>query len=197
MNGAGKPRTGTRPMLKLRIAAAGISAISLAACSSAGAPLRAAPAAATAHAVVMSSAGARVGTATLTQDAGGTVRIQMKVTGLPPGTHGVHIHAVGSCVAPAFTSAGGHFNPGSMHHGMNNPSGPHAGDLPNMTVDASGNGSYDVTTNRVSLTPGAHSLFDADGSALVIHAAADDNVSDPAGNAGARIACGEIRTGAA
>jgi len=184
-------------MSAFKIVVAGLSASTLAACASAGAPLRAAPPTATAHAVVMSSAGARVGTATLTQDASGMVHVQMNVAGLPPGTHGVHIHAVGSCVAPAFASAGGHFNPESKHHGLNNPSGPHAGDLPNMTVDASGNGEYDARTSRVSLTPGANSLFDADGSALVIHAAADDNMSDPAGNAGARIACGEIKSGAA
>jgi superoxide dismutase, Cu-Zn family len=184
-------------MSMLKIAVAGLSASTLAACASAGAPLRAAPPAANAHAVVMSSTCERVGTATLTQDAAGMVHVQMKVTGLPPGVHGVHIHAVGSCVAPSFASAGGHFNPGSKHHGMNNPSGPHAGDLPNMTVDASGNAEYDASTSRVSLTPGANSLFDADGSAVVIHAAADDNVSDPAGNAGARIACGEIKSGTA
>jgi len=181
----------------LKIAVAGLSAGTLAACASAGAPLSAAPPAASAHAVVMSSAGERVGTATLTQDAGGMVHVHMKVAGLPAGLHGVHIHAVGSCVAPAFTSAGGHFNPESKHHGLNNPAGPHAGDLPNMTVDASGNAEYDARTSRVSLTPGAHSLFDADGSALVIHATADDNMSDPAGNAGARIACGEIMSGTA
>jgi superoxide dismutase, Cu-Zn family len=183
------------PILKTVVA--GLSVSTLAACASSGAPLRAAPPAATAHAVAMSSAGAPIGTATLTQDAGGTVHVAMKVAGLTPGVHGVHIHAVGSCVAPAFTSAGGHFNPESKHHGLNNPSGPHAGDLPNMTVDSSGNADYEARTSRVSLTPGANSLFDADGSALVIHATADDNMSDPAGNAGARVACGEIKSGTA
>ena len=121
----------------------------------------------------------------------------MHVQGLTPGLHGVHFHAVGTCTAPAFASAGGHFNPESMHHGLNNPAGPHAGDLPNMMVDASGNADYEATTSRVSLSPGTNSLFDADGSALVIHAAPDDNMSDPAGNAGARIGCGVIQSGKA
>lgn len=149
------------------------------------------------YAVVDDASGHSVGVAILAQDAGGGVRVRMPVRGLTPGIHGVHFHAVGSCVAPAFASAGGHFNPESRHHGLQNPAGPHAGDLPNMIVDASGDAIYDVVSSRVSLTPGANSLFDADGSALVIHAAADDNMSDPAGNAGARVGCGEIHSGTA
>jgi Cu-Zn family superoxide dismutase len=169
----------------------------IAACSSSGAPLGGSTSAANGYAVVNDAGGNRIGTATLTQGATGTVRIRMHVQGLTPGLHGVHFHAIGSCVAPAFASAGGHFNPESKHHGLNNHEGPHAGDLPNMTVDASGTADYDAATSRVSLTPGAHSLFDADGSALVIHAAPDDNMSDPAGNAGARIGCGAIQSGVA
>lgn len=145
-----------------------------------------------ARALVDDAAGHRVAVASLTQAGDGTVRVSMHASGLAPGVHGVHIHAVGSCVAPAFTSAGGHFNPESKHHGVANPAGPHAGDLPNMTVDASGNADYEATTRRVTLTAGPNSLFDADASSLVIHAAPDDNMTDPAGNAGARIACGRI-----
>ena len=164
-------------------------------CASAG--TASGPPVANGYAVVNGVSGQSVGVATLTQDAGGAVRVQMRVHGVTPGIHGVHFHAVGSCVAPAFASAGGHFNPESRHHGLQNPAGPHAGDLPNMTVDAAGNANYDVVSSRVSLTPGSNSLFDADGSALVIHAAPDDNMSDPAGNAGARIGCGEIHSGTA
>ena len=146
---------------------------------------------------VNDASGKQIGTASLMQDAAGEVHIRMHVQGLTPGLHGVHFHAVGSCIAPAFASAGGHFNPESKHHGLNNPAGPHAGDLPNMTVDGSGSADYTAATHRVSLTPGANSLFDADGTVIVIHAAPDDNMSDPAGNAGARIGCGAIRSGMA
>ena len=177
--------------------AAALSATTLAACAHSGATLGSSAPSANANAVVMNPAGERLGTATFSQDAGGTVHIHMKLTGLMPGVHGVHIHAVGACVAPAFASAGGHFNPQSKHHGLNNAAGPHAGDLPNLTVDASGNADYEARTSRVSLTPGVNSLFDADGSALVVHATADDNMTDPAGNAGARVACGEIKSGTA
>lgn len=149
-----------------------------------------------AHAVVNDSAGREIATATLMQDSAGTVHLEMHAHGLSAGQHGVHFHRVGSCTAATFASAGGHFNPDTTRqHGLNNPAGPHAGDLPNMLVDSAGNADYTATTNRVSLTPGPNSLFDSDGSALVIHAAADDNMSDPAGNAGGRIGCGRIETG--
>jgi Cu-Zn family superoxide dismutase len=98
---------------------------------------------------------------------------------------------VGSCEPTAFTSAGGHLNPGGRQHGLENPAGPHAGDMPNLTADASGRAVVDITTDRVSLDA-AGPLFDADGTAIVVHAAPDDNRTDPAGNAGARVACGVI-----
>jgi Cu-Zn family superoxide dismutase len=167
----------------------------LAACAHSGAMLGGATAAANAYAVVNDSSGNAVGTAALVQDAAGVVHIEMHAKGLTPGAHGVHFHAVGSCIAPAFASAGGHFNPEGKHHGLSNPAGPHAGDLPNMTADADGNADYTAMTSRVSLTPGAKSLLDADGSALVIHASPDDNMTDPAGNAGARIGCGVVQSG--
>jgi superoxide dismutase, Cu-Zn family len=135
--------------------------------------------------------GQSVGMATLTEVPGG-VRILVEVKGVPPGEKGVHIHMVGKCEGPAFTSAGGHFNPDGKQHGTMNPQGPHAGDLPNIVVDAAGNGRFETTTNRVSLGGGTTSLFDVDGSALVVHAAPDDFKTDPTGNSGDRIVCGVI-----
>lgn len=151
----------------------------------------------TAHAVVNDSTGKQLAVATFNQDSTGAVHVQMHVQGLTPGEHGVHFHAVGTCTVPQFASAGGHFNPDTTkHHGLSNPAGPHAGDLPNMIVDSTGSADYTAMTSDVSLTPGMKSLFDADGSALVIHAGQDDNMNDPSGNSGGRIGCGVVETGA-
>ena len=132
-----------------------------------------------------------VGTARLEQ-VGDVVHIVVEMKGLPPGVHAVHIHAVGRCEPPDFASAGGHFNPGERQHGLLNPQGPHAGDLPNITIDADGTGRLETVTEGVTLGSGPTTLFDADGRALVVHASADDFETDPAGNAGARIVCGAI-----
>ena len=140
--------------------------------------------------------GRTVGTAQFSEAAGG-VRLSLQVSGLPPGGHGIHVHAVGQCDPAAFTSAGAHFNPDSRQHGLSNPAGPHAGDLPALVVAPNGQASYTATSARVTLGPGPASLFDADGSALIIHAAADDQVTDPTGNSGDRIACGILVRGAA
>lgn len=134
--------------------------------------------------------GKSVGIATLQEDKDG-VRINLKVKGLPAGVHAVHIHAVGKCEAPKFASAGGHFNPEKKKHGFKDAGGSHAGDLPNMYVTSVG-GIYEAVTKAVTLKAGETSLLDADGSAVVIHAAADDYATDPTGNSGDRIACGVI-----
>jgi Cu-Zn family superoxide dismutase len=145
----------------------------------------------TAAAEIKDAGGRTVGTANLTQ-LGSAVRIVMQVRGLPAGVKGVHIHEVGKCEGPSFNSAGGHFNPGGRQHGALNPQGSHAGDLPNLTVAGDGTGRLETTTEQISLVTGPTALSDADGSALVIHAAPDDFQTDPTGNSGARIACGVI-----
>ena len=151
----------------------------------------------TASAQLMSSSGQSVGTANFTAS-GQAVVLSVQVRGLPPGPHGIHIHAVGRCDGPAFTSAGAHFNPAGRTHGLNNAQGPHAGDLPTLLLAADGSGSLTTTNALISLADGvANSLFDADGSALVIHAANDDQMTDPTGNSGDRIACGVITRAAA
>lgn len=135
--------------------------------------------------------GKDAGRATIIETADG---VRVAVTGyrLAPGTHGLHIHAAGVCQPRQFTSAGDHFNPTHKKHGKLNPEGPHAGDLPNLVVAASGEGGIDVTTKAVTLGPGSTSLFGPGGTSLVIHIAADDEKTDPIGNSGERIACGVI-----
>lgn len=132
-----------------------------------------------------------VGTAGFTEVAGGLV-VSVEGRGLAPGDHGIHLHETGACDPPAFESAGGHINPAGTQHGLSNPQGPHAGDLPGMTVAADGTAAYEATTDRVTLYGGDGALLDADGSAIVIHDAADDQATDPTGNSGDRVACGIV-----
>jgi len=120
------------------------------------------------------------------------IEVRVQAAGLPAGHYGVHLHAVGRCEAPAFTSAGPHWNPTGRQHGSLNPAGHHLGDLPNLDVDAQGDGRLEFTIAGAS-TSGADGIFDADGTSLVIHAAPDDYRTDPSGNSGARIACGVFR----
>ena len=146
----------------------------------------------TAKATLVNSQGKKVGEATLTQTPTG-VKIVITLENLPPGVHAFHIHQNGVCTPPDFQSAGGHFNPYGKQHGFKNPAGPHAGDLPNITVGSDGTAKVDLLAKLVTLKPGAkNSLFPPGGTSLVIHAGADDYVSDPAGNAGPRLACGVI-----
>ena len=116
----------------------------------------------------------------------------MDLRDLPPGLHAVHIHESAQCDPPDFKSAGGHFNPEGRQHGRKNPEGAHAGDLPNIRVGPDGAAAADFLVEGVTLEPGKQSLFKPGGTSLVIHASADDDRTDPAGNAGARIACGVI-----
>lgn len=162
----------------------------IAGCSTA---MRMRNAAARAEAVMYNSSGAVIGTAQLWQDANGLVNVEISSLTLPAGPHGIHFHDVGKCEGPAFTTAGGHYNPMGMEHGLQNPKGPHAGDNQNIVIPAGGVGNVSFSTDRVSLTPGTRTLLDADGTALVVHASADDQVTNPSGNSGARIACGVVR----
>ena len=135
--------------------------------------------------------GAPAGTVMLLT-AGDDVTINVAAIGLPPGTHGIHLHTVGSCLAPDFASAGGHLNPHSMQHGTANPAGSHLGDLPNMVIDSRGAGAISAKL-RDSRTAAETELFDADGTAVVIHADPDDYKTDPSGNSGKRTACAVLK----
>lgn len=139
-------------------------------------------------ATIENARGETVGTATATRAEDG-VRLALDVKGLPPGPHGTHVHTTGRCDPPAFGSAGGHWNPADSQHGLEDPTGQHAGDMPNLIVDAGGGGSLDYTLQGGRF----QGLLEGDGSALVIHATADDQHTDPSGNSGDRIACGVFR----
>lgn len=151
-----------------------------------------APSAPAARTELRDSTGQLVGSGIFEQTPNG-VLVTVQFSSLAPGTHALHIHSVGVC-EPPFTSAGGHFNPGGKNHGFRNSTGPHAGDAPNFYVSQGGSARADVLFSGVTLSPGANSLFDADGASLVVHAGADDYTTDPAGSSGARVACGVIRT---
>jgi superoxide dismutase, Cu-Zn family len=143
-----------------------------------------------ASAVLKDAQGAEVGKVTLTTTPSG-VLISLDLTAFPAGEHAFHIHAVGKCEPPKFESAGPHFNPDSTKHGLMSPEGPHAGDMPNLHVPEGGKLQVEVLNPTVTLSAES-ALLDEDGSAIVVHAGADDYQTDPAGNAGDRIACGVI-----
>ena len=146
----------------------------------------------TAKASLQTADGKDAGSVTLTQTPSG-VLLALSVKGLPPGEHAFHVHAVGKCETP-FTTAGGHFNPGNKKHGMMAADGAHAGDMPNLHIPASGDLTVEVLNAAITLEKGKpNSLFDADGSAVIIHAGKDDYKTDPTGEAGGRIACGVVQ----
>ena len=163
------------------------AAIVLGAALALGSPVIAAD---SASASLKDASGKEVGKATLTATPSGLL-IKLDLTAAPEGDHAFHIHAVGKCEPPDFKSAGPHFNPKSSKHGLMNPDGPHAGDMPNLHVAAGGTLSIEVLNPTVTLS-GESALLDEDGASIVVHAAADDYKTDPAGNAGDRLACGVV-----
>lgn len=142
---------------------------------------------------IKNSEGSNIGTAVLTEVEDG-VRVRVQATHLSEGTHAIHFHEKAVCEAPDFESSGGHFNPDDKSHGLEHAEGPHAGDLPNLEVEEDGTVNYDVVSDLVTLDEDAeNSLIAGEGTALVIHEDEDDGESQPAGDAGARVACGEIK----
>ncbi len=145
-----------------------------------------------ASAALAGSDGAPRGMATLERGAG-TATLVVRLSGLTPGLHGVHLHETGLCDPPGFTSAGGHWNPTGAQHGRLNPQGPHAGDLGNVAVDSGGR-----VNARLALPMGdadLERLLDADGAAVMVHSGRDDERTDPGGDSGERVACGVLTSG--
>jgi Cu-Zn family superoxide dismutase len=139
-----------------------------------------------------SATGASLGTLRFTRLENGAARLVGTLNGIPDGIHGIHVHEVGRCDAPGFESAGAHLNPTGRQHGLENPHGAHAGDAKNIEANAAQRALVDVTFPDTSITRAANGLFDANGSAVVVHEKADDQQTDPSGNSGARIACGVV-----
>lgn len=152
------------------------------------APAPAAPQMATAS--LKTADGKDAGTVTATAR-GSDLLIAVSATGMTAGDHGIHVHTTGKCDGPAFETAGGHWNPAGAKHGLSNPQGQHHGDMPNLTIATGGTGKMDYTIKGTSIAE----MLDADGAALVIHAKADDQMTDPSGDSGDRIACGVFAQG--
>jgi Cu-Zn family superoxide dismutase len=183
-------------MKRYQLCAAAIAALLASACATqrneegplAGVPLGPSSAAAD----LIDASGRTVARAT-TEEAGEGVRVRIEAVSMAPGAYGAHIHTVGRCDAPAFTTAGGHWNPTARQHGRDNPAGMHRGDLPNLLVGADGRGSFEYTVLGAAIGGGDFAMLDTDGAAVVIHQRADDYRTDPSGNSGDRIACGVLR----
>ena len=143
-----------------------------------------------ATATLQTAEGTPAGTATITEVDGG-LHVSVAAEGMEPGNHGVHVHMTGACDGPTFETAGGHWNPMETQHGLENPQGQHAGDMPNLTIGEDGAGSVEYTLEGGTFA----GLMDADGSALVIHAGEDDQATDPSGDSGDRVACGVFAAG--
>lgn len=141
-----------------------------------------------AHAEILDRNGRALGNMRLKQD-GDEVALNLMLEGFSPGEYGMHLHGVGKCEGPNFVSAGGHWNPSGAEHGLKNPKGSHAGDLANIIIPASGKLELASRLSAMKLV-GKDGLLDVDGGAIVIHAKPDDNMTDPSGNSGERIACG-------
>lgn len=146
-----------------------------------------------ASADVLNADGKKIGKAVFTETASKSVQLSVDLWDFKPGVHAMHIHNAGICEPPAFKSAGAHFNPEGKKHGIHNPEGPHAGDLPNIAVAGNGKGKINVIVPGITLSEGPHSILKEGGASLVFHAGPDDETTDPAGNSGDRIACGVIR----
>jgi Cu-Zn family superoxide dismutase len=158
----------------------------------AGATLTVAAQEPSARAELKTAQGQKAGEAKLTETPAG-VLIEVTLTSVPAGAHAFHVHDAGKCEGPKFETAGGHFNPAGKKHGLLEPTGPHAGDLPNVHVPESGSLVFEFLASGVTLKAGdKNSLFDANGAALVLHAKGDDYKTDPSGAAGDRLACGVI-----
>ena len=144
-----------------------------------------------ANASLFDTSGTRVGLATFSE-VDGKGQMGISVSGLAPGRHGMHIHENGACTPPDFESAGAHFNPASKEHGLENPAGPHAGDMPNLIVETDGSADSTFTVSRSLLAQGPESMIGTQKRAFVIHADPDDQRTDPSGNSGSRVVCGVI-----
>ena len=154
-------------------------------------PMAGAASAAGVGATMLRSDGSAAGQAQFTAKPDG-VWLDLTVSGLAPGLHGLHLHAIGACTTPDFASAGAHWNPMSHKHGLQSPDGAHLGDLPNLDVAPDGTGHIATLVAGATLDGGMHGLLDADGTALVVHASPDDNMTDPTGNSGGRQLCGVV-----